>query len=962
MGGPSRSIGRRLQLLWRWSWVFTLPAASVYVLWVILVAGRYFDFGIRYGTLGDIATLHRLGVMEFRHLARGAELTVMHARTPADSELRRVDVFLGEADEARLDARLPASGREYVKGALFYPDGSLREVSLRYRGDYDWHWATYKKSLRVKTKKKSLFESSRRFNLIAPKGEEKIRGYLSYWLGGEMGLMTPRAELVDVFVNGSNRGLHLMVEQLEELVLRRSGRMPGDIYSGELVGRDAHEGLHHRLFSHPGAWKKLAVNNHYPESSNEPLQQLCDLVSGPRTEERSAALRDLVDVEAFGRFAAYRVILQTLHFDDAHNWRLYYDPWKNAFEPICWDPDGWHPNWAPRAGQRALPDVIRCDLDRALARDHRYLDAQHAAIADYFQSGLHERFLAEFDRTVGSVRPSLESDPSLVCQFQYNTPAQTLAAIDRLRGRVIAITDSIHTQYLGQGSRFEYAQRPTTRDGEARLDLSILTRRPVRLLEFELSEVPRKPVSATFAYSVGGLRKEVDVTGAASLRGTQLTIERSLTSRLDYEFKPWSPRRGRERISKGPGVYELILRGLAEAEMPIIDARIVFAGGEELRGAVHESIPPAGFGEGRGVVMPARVHSPVIFSGEVTIEGVRHIDGPVQIMPGTTLLLAPGASLVIGGRLTARGTSEQPIRFSPRDEGQAPWGVVAVRGQAARGSELVHCTFSGGSGHMLPLAEYSAMLSIHDVPEISVSECNFRDSQVVDDMVHAVYAHVRFEGCTFERSPFDALDLDMCTGSVTNCRFTDSGNDALDLMTSEVVISDTLMDGSGDKAISVGEGAQALVLNCRITRCQMGIQVKDGSRAVVANTDLSRNGVAVDAYKKNWRYDGGGTVFLYGCLMDGNTSSLTADRDSRMYVHDSWIDRPSEFKKRIHADEYTAYGYGSDTAPKPEHRLRARHPKVFRFPEDLNGTADIFATYWTAVDPRRRGVRSDPAR
>ena len=55
------------------------------------------------------------------------------------------------------------------------------------------------KSIRIKTKKKRLFEGMRSFNVIAPKFKSQINNYLSYRLADRMGLMTPYHRLVTLW-------------------------------------------------------------------------------------------------------------------------------------------------------------------------------------------------------------------------------------------------------------------------------------------------------------------------------------------------------------------------------------------------------------------------------------------------------------------------------------------------------------------------------------------------------------------------------------------------------------------------------------------------------------------------------------------------------------------------------------------------------------------------------------------
>ncbi|MCA8982065.1 MAG: CotH kinase family protein, partial [Planctomycetes bacterium] len=579
-----KNTRRMLRKAFKWSWLVTFPLSAAFVVWAIQTGTRFFDFGMRYNTFGGRATLYNIGKMEYEHMLRTAELALTPEHERTGNGLRRVNLYVQEGDEAKLNRNLPASGLEYVTGAIQYPDGSVNEVDLRYRGDFNWHWAMYKKSFRVKTKKKSLWEGMRKFNLIAPKEGQVVAGYMGYWLAAEMDLLAPRAELVELNVNGEYRGVHLLVEQLEEMLLRRSNRMPGDIFAGELMGKDAVDGIRQNIFRHPNLWEKVAINNHFADEANDSLVKLSDLITGPRTEERMAELRELIDLEAFGRFAAYRILTQTLHFSDTHNWRLYYDPWKNRFEPIIWDPDAWHPGWVPKAGQSIFPDIVHCAIDDALARDYQYIHAQQEALADFFDSGLYERLLRQFDSTVESARGSIYNDPTLVNAFEYFTPEETFGKIDKMRRSIVEIADQAHQLIAGESARLSYefiGDDPN--DDELRLRLGILGRRPNHRLAIEFLHRPTQPVSVAIAYWKNGERVEVDVSGAASLKGNRLEIERPLLASYDYYNDPNAKRRNAELIEK-PGIYEVVVRGLTPQGNVPMDVRLGLGEDDWLRG------------------------------------------------------------------------------------------------------------------------------------------------------------------------------------------------------------------------------------------------------------------------------------------------------------------------------------------------------------------------------------------
>ena len=286
--------------IWRWSWLVTLPVAIGFGHWLLVTADRYRDFGLR-NTISGPLTLETVGRMEFDHMIRQLGRLMWltpAARNSGGSGLRTVSLYVPESTLAEIDSNLPHSGFQYVDGGLWDGD-KLREVEVRYRGDNIYHWGYFKKSWRIKTKKDTTFEGMRRFNLIAPITAEIVNNHLSYLLASSMGLVTPRSELVNATVNGKPSGIYVLTEQLSELTLRRQGLMPGDLYSGEVYGRESYRGVPNRLFTHPGLWEKVAVNNHYAEESMAPLKHLVSLIRAPQTDAIQAELVGLLDMDAY---------------------------------------------------------------------------------------------------------------------------------------------------------------------------------------------------------------------------------------------------------------------------------------------------------------------------------------------------------------------------------------------------------------------------------------------------------------------------------------------------------------------------------------------------------------------------------------------------------------------------------------------------------------------------------------
>ena len=807
-------------------------------------------------------------------------------------------------------------------------------MKVKYRGDFIFHWGFYKKSLRVKTRKQNLYNGMRRFNLIVP--NVQLNNLLGYQLAREMGLIAPKSELVNVIINGKWRGIYVLVEQLEELTLRRHNVMPGDLYAGELLARDRYRGINNRVFEHPRVWKKISFNNHYPEESHAPLEKFIGILGAADSEDEHQILSRMIDLDAWGRFSAFETLGRSFHYDTAHNWRLYYDPAKNFFMPIIWDPNCWSTDWVEKGVEKNQLDVMPSDLHTFLYQNTDFLRAKQKAIESFFKLGKDKIFLRRVEREIKNMVRTIPHDPDLL-------PLETDKAISGVQS-VLAIIKKVFYDvkqgYLQDSGAVQF----DIKENNATFGFKISGRPPVKRVIFRYLYPVPKPLSVTIRYWTNGKPSDVDVTSAVHVRGTELSVDTQLYARFVQVEKGSHPLK-KFQMDVLPAYYELHVDGLEQHSVHEILVSRGMAGVQTAKKV--KKLEPVSFRNQFRIVHAQPVKIPQVWSGERIIRQVIDIYDEVIIKPGSKILLGKGAGLIFHKRVTANGTGKQPVRFIPLNEKQDPWGAVVLLGQGVNGSHFSYCEFAGGSGLKEDLFEYSAMFSVHDVKDVSVKNCRFRDSRIVDDMVHTVYSNIKLEDSEFYRSKSDAIDFDISKAIVKNCRFVDSGNDALDLMATEAIIIDTFIMNSGDKGVSVGEASRLLAINDQLVDNLIGIQAKDGSVATLYNLTLDGNAQALDAYKKNWRYNNGGRIFLYKGRFENNEKMISADKKSTIWIYDSFIDRPVKTKKkRVLLDD----------SVDMKRREQARVNKFWRFSEETELLKDLGVRYWNKVNPGRRGA------
>ncbi len=924
--------------LWRWSWLVTLPVTIAFVYWGSQTWRHFSTFGVRYDAYPTRVDLASTGVEQFKFLVRRLELAVTRPNRGLADEHRLpvVSLYVREASLAQLDECLPHSGADYVKGRLLV-DGKLVKAELRYRGDTIKHWGSPKKSLRIKTGKDELFEGMRKFNVMAPKSRFMIENHVSYELARSLGMMVPRSQVVDLVVNGKLRGVHVLVEQIDEITLRANGSMPGDIYSGELFGKDAYTGVSDGLFEHPGLWEKIAENNHFAADSMSPLERLLGLLDEEPSPSVDRALEEILDIEAWAKFSAFETLAQSAHTDLVHNWRLYFDPWKCRFAPILWDPIG----WIARSGSD-LPVELnrsRTPLHLALYRNSRFLHAKHRVISKFYADGGDRELLRRVSDCAAKMDASIDADPHLA-----ESPEEAKRSLAEFARRIEATLASVRAGVLEDDGEVEVQ---LLGGSSTRIALEVEGHRPLRSLTAHFTNPVSGPVSARVSYWVDGAQHTVDVSGAVSIGGNTVRLDVPLRAAYAPSFRDDDAVPAQEI---GPGYYELELDGLSkDSNWVALELDRGRDSGE--MAARVDRIRPRAFRGTYNVVPPKPRASLAIWSGDVTVRGVEQVSDDLVIEPGSVVRLEPGASVLCRGRVVAQGTAEKPIVFRPADAEQAPWGTFALVGPRANDSVLTHCQFSGGSGSKDAggMFEYSAMLSIHDVQGVRIRHSDFRDSKLVDDMVHAVYSDVVIEESDFTQAAFDALDLDICRAVLRNNRFEDSGNDAVDLMTTDAVIVGTTILRSGDKAVSVGEGSRLLGIDSRFEHNTIGIQSRDRSVVTLVNADIAGNGRALDASKKSWQYGAGGRIYVYQSRLLRNDARVTADEDSSVRIDNCSHDEPivgDRAGKRVVVDRTSSSGDSR----------RAAGGGLRRHTEEADSMQGFSASWWDLVDPGVRGT------
>ena len=167
-------------------------------------------------------------------------------------------------------------------------------VRARYRGQLMRWYFFRRKNWKIRTGRDSLVDGYRTISLasLLP----RLHGHLTFEVARNVGLPAPRSRVVRFFVNAQDKGLYLQEEQIDESLIRRNGRMPGDLFYGEVVVPDQPKLSSDRIYSNPFLWEKRARNNRYPDEHRPYLTELLDHIHDPSLESWDR-MYELLDME-----------------------------------------------------------------------------------------------------------------------------------------------------------------------------------------------------------------------------------------------------------------------------------------------------------------------------------------------------------------------------------------------------------------------------------------------------------------------------------------------------------------------------------------------------------------------------------------------------------------------------------------------------------------------------------------
>lgn len=612
-------------------------------------------------------------------------------------------IYIPEKSSSSLEDNIPSSTKKYVPG--FYLDqNELKKVTLRYIGDNPDNWMFEKKSLRIKLSKNRSNFLKRYFEFKMPREKNELLQFIPSILTKKLGLLAPKEELVELFVNNSTKGIFFKRERLNENFLRRNKIMPINLYKGEQTNNSENKiGLEDNLYSNAGLWEKLAYQNKFNYKNKEDLYLFINQII--EAENSKKAFNKIIEngnLENFILNEVLRIILQSQHQNNGHNLRLAIDNWSGKIYSIPFDV-----SYSPVSIQKdkLVIDGMYNDLFRVLNQSSVYLDKKYETLYETLENKkiinqtieelikIKIKYLISKKRDHGEIILSsiknveIENENLNVLNKGENYIDKTIQSLKRRSQNLIEI--------LNTNPKVSWEKN----DNGFYLKINGIV--PVKnlLIDFKKNEPKWVVLDINHNNVIDENDKYFypDSSGNFFIKLT-LFANRIPTIIFENENKKKKLQVANTKFSfivennKIP--YELLTYNKHTKEK--IDIKI------DSKNSSWPSINNIPIIENQKIKTN-------IFEGNIYVNKDQIINEKSKILPGTTFFIKEGVSLIFKNKLTAIGTKSSPIKFINKDKNKY-WGTLAIHGSKTNGSKIKNVIIKNASGEKKKL--YNLFLSI----------------------------------------------------------------------------------------------------------------------------------------------------------------------------------------------------------------------------------------------------------
>lgn len=727
-------------------------------------------------------------------------------------------------NEALRKGLLQTSEDDWV-GATMTESDTTRDIKIRLKGDWLDHLRGDKWSFRIKLKGQQAWRGLRTFSLHTPAARYYLHEWLLHQYWQDLGVLTPRYDLIEVIINGESRGIYAYEEHFEKQLVESQRRREGPIVKFQEDGFWAGVA---RQFEHHG-FVRSSSSYSAENPANAPLvafnqeelladttqarllREALSLLEQYRQGDKSA--EDLFDLPLLARYYAGCDLFNAYHGIVWHNQRFYYNPITGRLEPIGFDgfadaPSRRYHFLAEGTLHREAPEST--SLPAFLLQDSAFITNYLSVLEKLSRPEQWEDFFQKHEAAWTARLQWLQMEfPNY--QPEVKTFAEEVAFV---RSHLLPFRENVLRSYQ-------------TSQGEILVENTHTL--PVVLKGYGLGPdyqtgsftspiwLPAGPVRNMFS--------KLQTTGKPlAFRSLDFWDKQALAFQETPTMTPVKiPAQANYIFLQLPGWDSLIAAPINRLEPP---QTIQISAQAYRQGSKPQDFPRFRWRNAeQAITIPAGEHR--LRKDLIVPKGYT-----LQITAGANIYLENAAAIISYGPVRALGEEETPI-FIQSEDGTGQ-GLQVL--QSPVGSMLRGVVFRNLRNLRKGNWQLTGAVTFYE-SAVEILGCKFLDNQS-EDALNIVRSSFEMTHCLIQNTSSDGLDTDFCKGTIKESVFRQTTNDGVDFSGSIITLEDVEMQECGDKGLSAGEASDITVINALIADCNIGLASKDQSTLYLRNSQL----------------------------------------------------------------------------------------------------------------------------
>jgi len=240
----------------------------------------------------------------------------------------------------------------------------------------------------------------------------------------------------------------------------------------------------------------------------------------------------------------------------------------------------------------------------------------------------------------------------------------------------------------------------------------------------------------------------------------------------------------------------------------------------------------------------------------------------LNIGPGTVIDMINGAGIISYGGVSFNGTNNDPIHIISSDGTGIGLAVIT----STKRSNIDYTNFKGLSEPDKSARSLSSPVVFYE-SDVDITNSTFENNSS-EDALNIIRSDFFINKALFRNTTSDAIDADYSTGHIKETSFFNIGNDAIDVSGANIILENISINGSLDKAISLGEKSIATGSDIYIKDSNLGISSKDLSSFRFNKVEISNTGIAYSLFIKKREFGPSSGVILDGVLKENDLNFL----------------------------------------------------------------------------------------